>query len=265
MKTAFVLLSLLVSCCALASPPPVSNANDDPLRLILSGTAEYQHRFGANMIETGGSAADGNRIRIDFQPTVAFLPSSITIDMNHVVTQADVQLLRLWVVNLLAYHRNTDASINHELEFLSASVPVWVTQLGETPSKIQTRIMVTVGAALGYRWMTDDRDGVVVDPAAAIQATSVILQRIFATAYVRSSATVFIGKEKEMNYLSGATGLQIGVGLTKNNMLRLVVNGALRYDGYNPDGKTVSAYLGAGIQWGAPQPMLLDDAGNSRR
>jgi hypothetical protein len=255
------LLMLLASSPAFATPPPITNADDDPARFVLSGSAEYQHRFG-NMIETG-SGAGGDRIKIEFQPTVAFLPASITIDVHSGITQADLTLLRLWIVNLLAYHRNTDASIAHDFEFLSANVPVFAHAIGSQGGTVRTNLVVTVGAGLGYRWMTNGDDGLYIEPTAGVMATSTILNRIFASAYLRTSATAITGEAE--NYLSAALGAQIGVGITRDNMLRFVVSGGGRYDGANPEGTTMSGYLGAGIQWGAPQPMLNNDVGLGRR
>lgn len=244
--------------------PSYSDATDDPARVVLSGSVEYQHHF-VNMIEVGSApkSATGGRIKISFEPVVSFLPASITIDLDsgH-ISQADLTLIRLWIVNLLSYHRNTDANVGHDIEVLSANVPVFTDSFGG--EKAFTSMVVTVGAAVGYRWLADHDHGAYLQPTAGVMATTTLLNRIMASAYLRGSATAMGGDQD--SYLSGQAGAQLAFALNKGNSLRLVLNGSVRYDGANegvglPD---FSQYLGAGIEWGTPAGLVAPGFGWQR-
>lgn len=232
--------------------PNVGLAPDDPAAFVLSGDVGYEHHFTA----AGETGLTGNRIRISFEPTVSFLPASITIDLgNGQITAADLTLLRIWYLSLLSYHRNIDASVNHDLEIVRVRVPILTTSAGN--KVVHTSLVVSVSGEIGVRWMRDGASGFYAEPQVIVSSTTTLLNQIFATAYLKGSATAIA---YEPCYLSAALGGRVGVKLTTNNMLRLVFTGSLNFDGANAASglPTVSEYLGAGLEWGA-QPSLTQN------
>lgn len=237
--------------------PRVTNAEDEPGRSTYSGNVSYERR--SNMIETSEASVSGNYVKISFEPFVAFLPASITINLDDPsISHADFTLLRLWLVNLLSYHRNTTANVGHDFEVASVNLPVYFATMNGQDH--ETAMIVTVSAGAGWRWMVDGDTGPYVEPRATAMLSSTILSRIFASAYVRGSYTA-IGDQT--GYGSAALGTQLGVGIAFDNRLRFVVSAGIRFDGANDDLglPEFSEYLGAGLEWGAPSPMSYRDGG----
>ncbi len=245
---------------AVPQAPPATTPDDNPARFVLNGSVEYQQHF-SNMIEPG---LGPNRIQISFDPTTSFLPTRITIDLDSgKVTQADVTLLRLWVLNILSYHRNLDANINSNFEFIRVNLPVLARSASVSVGNgdLHVNMVITVSGSTGYQWMTDGNNGLYFQPGAEVSTTANLLNRIFAQAFGSISGTLITGSEPD--YLTAAGGLQISVGLTKDNMLRLFANASVEYDGSAAaDGlPTTSEYLGAGLEWGEPSPLATQPFG----